>query len=384
MRFKHKPKFQFDWHDGCQFELLIDGPEFFPRMLTAINQATDFILLEIYLIESSNIATKFIDALIAAKQRGAKVSLILDDYGARGLSIADRHRLTAQHIEVVFFNPLNYRQFHHSLRRDHRKLLIVDGHTAFVGGAGITDDFALPQGPQQSWHDVMVQIRGPVISDWIQVFMSTWEKTQQNELTIHPFTPAVYEPGSLGRVVLSEGPLAHEINRSLIKRIRVAERLVWIVTPYFVASWKIRRQIKHAARRGVDVRLLLPGPISDHPWVSHASRAFYTRLLKNGVRIFEFQPRFAHAKIELCDSWVSIGSSNLDRWNQRWNMDANQEIDDSLFSATVQKMFKNDFLLSNEITLQAWLNRSWLQRAREWFWGRIVLLLDRIGRSYKR
>ena len=231
----------------------------------------------------------------------------------------------------------------------------------------------------------MVRIEGPVVEDWIGVFRDTWDKlTGKSPLNLPPYHTRYVHQGQLGRVTIAEGPYLQEINRSFIKRVRNAEHKVWLITPYFVASRKIRRALIRRAKAGVDVRLLLPGPVSDHPWVSHASRGFYAKLLRHGVRIFEYQPRFPHAKIELCDNWCSIGSSNLDRWNQRWNLDANQEIDDSDFAREVSQMFEQDFKQSQELNFQQWQARSRWQRLREWFSGRLVILLDWLGRGYRK
>src|SRR5690606_26145988 len=121
-------------------------------------------------------------------------------------------------------------------------------------------------------------------------------------------------------VVIARAGREVEVRRSFVRAVRAAGRRVWLATAYFVPSWKLRRALRRAAHRGVDVRLLLPGPITDHPGVRHAGRRLYSRLLRNGVHIFEYQPRFSHTKLMLCDDWVSTGSSNSDRWNLHWNL----------------------------------------------------------------
>ena len=146
----------------------------------------------------------------------------------------------------------------------------------------------------------------------------------------------------------------------------------------------MRRRLGRAARKGIDVRLLLAGERSDHPWVTHAARRHYSRLLRNGVRIFEYQPRFTHAKIVLCDEWVSIGSSNLDRWNQRWNLDANQGVKDKAFAQSVRAMFMTDFNHSKGIELTTWSQRSFWQHFFEWGLGYFVAALERISRYFPR
>jgi phosphatidylserine/phosphatidylglycerophosphate/cardiolipin synthase-like enzyme len=146
---------------------------------------------------------------------------------------------------------------------------------------------------------------------------------------------------------------------------------VWLATAYFIPSTKLRRALRRAASRGVDVRLLLPGPITDHPAVRYASRRFYARLLRYGVRIFEYQGRFMHTKVALADDWTTIGSSNVDRWNLRWNLEANQEIEDRGFAAQTLAMLQEDFTHCEEILYREWHRRSRLQRLREWLWGKV-------------
>ncbi|MDR9435984.1 MAG: phospholipase D-like domain-containing protein [Thiohalophilus sp.] len=384
MPLPYKQNNHFHWHTGCRFSLLVDGEQYFPTMLAAIDQAKYFILLELYLVESGHVTRHFIKALIRARQRGVVVYLLLDDYGCRFLEPLDREILLAQDIKLVFYNPFDYRRFYRSLRRDHRKLLLVDGVTGFTGGTGLSDAFAPPFVPQQAWHEVMVQIEGPVVADWEQVFSHTWQ-TVTGQLPDFPaYSKQQYSPGQSGRVALSAGLSLQEIKRAFIKQVRHASQRVWLTTPYFIPSLKIRRALIRRARAGVDVRLLLPGPLSDHPWVSHAARGFYHRLLRHGIRIFEYQPRFTHAKIGLCDDWCTIGSSNLDRWNQRWNLDGNQEIDAPDFAAQVAQLFETDFAQSREITLDDWLARSRVQRLQEWLAARLVMLIELVARRYRK
>jgi phosphatidylserine/phosphatidylglycerophosphate/cardiolipin synthase-like enzyme len=128
------------------------------------------------------------------------------------------------------------------------------------------------------------------------------------------------------------------------------------------------------------VRLLLPGPHTDHPAVRHAGRRFYRRLLDAGVRVYEYQPRFLHAKVALIDDWVAIGSSNLDRWNLRWNLEANQEIDAPDFAADTAALFAADFIDSIEYHAETWGRRAWLSRLAERFWGAVDRWVDRHAR----
>src|SRR5205807_4732262 len=183
--------------------------------------------------------------------------------------------------------------------------------------------------------------------------------------------------GALGRVALSEAWYRSELANAVAHRIAAASKRVWIMSAYFVPSRRFRRALRRAARRGVDVRLVVPGPLTDHPWVRQAARRFYGKLLRNGVKIFEYQPRMLHAKMILCDDWVSIGSSNLDRWSFRWNLEANQEIADADFANTAAAVFAGDFAASRALSRRYWRQRAWVDRLRETIAGVLDRELDR-------
>ncbi len=369
--------YQFPWRGGNHYQLLVDGEHFFPAMLDAMQKARSHVLLEFYLFESGLIADRFIVAMLEARARGVPVYLLLDDFGALKLVRRDRQRLLDGGVQLCFYNTLHYGQLRRNLFRDHRKLLLTDGQTAFIGGAGITDQFAaLPTQPHP-WHETMVRISGPCVADWQKVFEQNWNNWA-SPLALPAAQPRPQPGGTPGRVTLNS-PSRMEIKRSLLKRVRAAEQRIWISTAYFIPSFKLRRALRQAAERGSDVRLLLPGEQTDHPAVRHASRRYYNYLLSHGIRIYEYQPRFLHAKIILCDGWVSTGSSNIDRWNLRWSLEANQEIDDEHFSRQIEELFLADFLQSQEILPQEWRRRAWPHLLREWFWGKVELWLERLG-----
>ncbi|OGI52808.1 MAG: hypothetical protein A3E57_04440 [Candidatus Muproteobacteria bacterium RIFCSPHIGHO2_12_FULL_60_33] len=380
MNTKPLRKYLFPWRPGNRFELLVDGRRFFPRMLEAIEWARHHVLLEIYLFESGRVATRFIDAFVRAAGRGVVVKLLLDDFGALGLTRQDREKLTQGGVDLVFYNPLHFRKLLRNMFRDHRKLMVVDGEVAFVGGAGITDEFDLPAHPEQSWRETAVRAHGPVAADWRALFLRVWNRHASRPLDLPEPAPPAMADGMPGRVTITSALAIQEIKRSLYNRARHAEKRVWIATAYFVPSRKLRRVLEHAVRRGVDVRLLLPGAYTDHPAIRHAGRRFYSDLLRAGVRIFEYQPRFLHAKTVLCDDWTSIGSSNLDRWNLRWNLEANQEVDDAVFAQAARSMFEEDFQNSIECRYEDWRRRPWHARWRERLWGRVDMWLESLGR----
>lgn len=384
---KNRRKYQYPWRTNNKLSVLIDGNEYFSAMIQAIKNANVFIYLEVYLFESGNTATSFIDALIEANHRGVKVFLLLDDYGSKNLSIADKKRLTDKSIQLALYNPLTVFRLGRSLKRDHRKLLITDNKTAFIGGAGITDNFN-PKESRLYWHDVMLMIEGNIANDLTHSFHQIWQ--QQSSKIIDVATPFYTEKlqenskTDKARVLIGQGIEHNEINRSIVSKIRSSRNTVWLTSPYFISSWKIRRALRHAAKKGVDVRLIFPGPHSDHQWITHGIRRYYPKLLKANIRIYEYQPRFTHAKIILCDEWFTIGSSNLDRWNLYLNLDMNIEVYNKEAHLKIYTLFKLNFSISKLLTFDDWKSRSLIQRLKEWASGQLILFLGFISRTFRR
>ncbi|MFC3390069.1 phospholipase D-like domain-containing protein [Aidingimonas halophila] len=367
------------WRQGNRFTMLPEAKRFLPEMLQAVESARHWILVELYLMESGRLTDDIIAALGRACERGVRVLVLLDGFGALGLKDNDRERLVAQGVALRFFNPLAVRSFARNLSRDHRKLLVIDGELAFTGGFGAVDEFL------DAWYEVAVRIEGPVVSDWVALFARLWRSSltrgKGDRALVRGLMPASenYPKGDmLGRVVWGQGYRYQAIRYSLLRQVAYAQRRIWICTPYFVPTLRLRMRLVRAARRGVDVRLLLPGDRHDHPGVRYAGQRFYGRLLRAGVRIFEFQPTFIHAKFSVADDWSSIGSCNFDHWSLHWNLEANQEVQDPGFANEVVALFERNFRASREIEPNEWAARSRWRRLREWLFGILDDLLTRV------
>ncbi len=366
------------WRTGNRFHLIAVSEEFFARMLEAIDSACEYVLLEMYLVESGDLTDRFVAALAGAAARGLRVCVALDAFGSLGLATADRSRLTAAGVELRFYNALSWHKKLRNFQRDHRKLLLIDGRQAFVGGAGLTDEFAGLRGKGPPWRDQMVEIAGPVMIDWQRAFARTWQRCGGLlDVPAPPGEEAETSGGAAGRVVLSEAAARSVLARDVVQRIANARKRAWVMSAYFVPSRRFRKALRRTARRGVDVRLLVPGPRTDHPWVRDAARRFYGKLLRSRVRIFEYQPRVLHGKMTICDDWVSVGSSNLDRWSFKWNLEANQEIVDTGFADDAAEVFENDCRQSEELSWRRWPRRARLHRLRERIAGALDRWLDK-------
>jgi cardiolipin synthase A/B len=293
-----------------------------------------------------------------------QVRMILDAFGSRRLTEHDRRRLRSAGIQLAFYNAPRWSAPRRVFLRDHRKLLLIDGRVGFTGGAGITDYFSPDVSPNGYWQDCMVEMRGPVLTDWHLLFGTTWARCCRQPLDVAAQATTPLSPGESGRVVSSSGLGRKDILRSVLKRIRGAHGRVWIATAYFLPSLRLSRALGNAARRGLDVRLILTGPHTDAPSVQSVSRLLYRHLLASGVVIYEYQQRFLHCKLTLCDDWTSIGSSNLDRWGTLWNLEANQEIESPDFAQQAAAVCEQICARSVILRRPEDVNPSWIAYVR--------------------
>ncbi|MCY1390845.1 Major cardiolipin synthase ClsA [compost metagenome] len=378
----------FPWRAGNRFELLIDGPAFFPRMLTAIVRAEQQVDLELYLVEAGACADALVQALVQAAERGVQVRCLFDDYGALAFTLSLRQQLQEAGVELRLYNRVRWRHGLRNFYRDHRKLLLIDQQWAVTGGTGVTDQFWRPGEEVSEWHEVMVAMEGPLVADWQMLFdrqwranlrRSAWKPATHFGLSRLPRVPVTGH--GLGRVAYADARQHRDILQSLVRALNSGQQRIWLATPYFLPTWKVRRSLRRAAARGVDVRLLLTGPRTDHPSVRYAGHRYYPRLLRAGVQIFEYQPCFLHLKMVLIDDWVSIGSCNFDHWNLRFNLEANLEALDPPLTRAVAASFERDFALSHRIDLEGWHTRPFWRRVQQRVWGwldrLVVNLLDR-------
>ncbi|HBO95969.1 MAG: cardiolipin synthase B [Pseudomonadales bacterium] len=377
------------WRTDNHYQLLVDGDQFYPRIIDALSNARSAIDIEMYLFESGAMADRFIDALIAAKERGVYVRVLLDHIGSHNLRHNDRERLRSAGADLRFFNRVKRSKRLRNFSRDHRKIVLVDCQVAFTGGAGVTDDFSAEHRGHRAWHDAMVEIRGQLVHDWQLLFERSWqhydsihdeELRAKLRLTFHSDNSAPLMNRTLpqGRVVASRGLGNKPIIGSLISEVNKSSSRAWLCTAYFYPSRKLVKALRKAAQRGVDVRIILPGDNTDHPSVRYAGRTWYRILLEYGVRIFEYQPRFLHLKAAVVDDWLTVGSCNFDRWNLHWNLEANLEALDPGLNETIHQLLEKDLESCTEIALSRWKARSWHEKIRERFWKWVAMFLARL------
>ena len=364
---------------GNKVVLLQDGPATFQAMFSAIRGARDHINLETYIIEDDEVGRKFADALIEKQARGVQVALIYDSVGSMNTPKAFFRRLTDSGVKVVEFNainPLLAKKGWELNQRDHRKQLIIDGRTAFLGGINISSVYSggsfshgskrRPDG-SPPWRDTHLQVEGPVVAEFQKLFLATWEKQKGEALAPRKLFPP---PATRGKEVVraigsSPDEPYSQIYATLISAIGAAETSVQLTNAYFVPDPQLLAALMDAARRGVDVKLILPSA-TDFWLVFHAGRSFYADLLRGGVKIHERHGALLHSKTALIDGvWSTIGSTNLDWRSFLHNDEVNAVVLGQEFGAQMQAMFDADLQASNAITLEAWEQRPLGDRIKE-------------------
>ena len=369
---------------GNKVTLLQDGAQTYAAMFAAIRQARDHINLETYIIDDDEIGRQFADLLLEQQRKGIQVNVIYDSFGALNTPREFFGRLIEGGIAVLEFNPLNPLMVKKGWQvdhRDHRKLLVVDGKVAFIGGINISSVYssgsipgrgAGPARPQAGspvpWRDTDLQIEGPVVAELQKLFMETWEKQRGKPLAAKDYFPKLKEQGK--DIVRAIGSTPDDpyslIYLTLISAIGNAEKHVYLTQAYFVPDPQLLQALVDAAKRGVDVKLILPSH-SDSDIVFHAGRSHYSALLKAGVKVYERRGQLLHSKTVLIDGvWSCVGSTNLDWRSFLDNDEINAVVLGRDFARQMQTMFTRDIDASEAIDLEQWGNRPTLLRIKEW------------------
>jgi len=366
---------------GNQVRLLQDGPTTYQAMFAAILAAQDHINMETYILDDDEVGQRFAQALIAKRAQGVQVNLIRDSVGTLDTPAVFFQQLTDSGIQILEFNPINpliSRKEWTLNQRDHRKLLIVDGRTAFLGGINISSVYSGGSFSQRSrhrpdggvaWRDTDLQLQGPVVAELQKLFIATWESQKGEPLPAKNYFPPPEQAGP--HVVRAIGSSPDDpfslIYATLLSAISSAEVSVNITNAYFAPDPQLLDALEAAARRGVDVNLILPSQ-TDSWLVFHAGRNYYDRLLRAGVKIHERQGVILHSKTALIDGvWATVGSTNLDWRSFLHNYELNAVVLGPEFGKQVQTMFDRDLTASETITLEQWRRRPLDLRFKEWF-----------------
>lgn len=405
-------------------ELLRNGAEAYPAWLEAIASAQDEILLEIYWFESDRTGWRFANALIERARAGCDVFVLYDAIGSLGTDRAMFAAIEAAGGKVLEFHPVapwrkRFRLDRVTLR-DHRKLLVVDATVGFTGGMNICDKNAPREEGGEGWRDDAVKVTGPAVLEMRALFFDTWLRlggpaprrgaavvrrarkalvaaARQQAASLPPpalsdshspvrWRERLYRAARISRpgTEITKSPVAtmdvmprirvlghdawgarRSIRNMYLRHIRNAREKILIRNSYFVPDNRVRRALERAARRGVEVRVIVPAR-SDVPAVAYAGRALYASLMRAGVHIHEWLDGMMHAKTAVIDDWATVGSYNLDYRSLRYNLEINVAVRDPSFAAQVEQSFRADLAHCREIDPVAWARRPFLQKVLEW------------------
>jgi cardiolipin synthase len=364
---------------GNKVSLLADGQATYAAMFKIIENAKDHINLESYIIEDDETGRQFADLLLKKQREGVQVHIIYDSLGSVLTPDAFFQRLRDEGIQVVAFNPLNPLEGERKwglTHRDHRKILLVDGKVAIIGGVNISKVYSSTPFKRKKndkapihWRDTDIQIEGPAVAELQKLFLDTWMAQREAKPALRDYFPELQEGGdALVRVI---GSTPGETNRVpfivYVSAISFAEKSIHLTNSYFFPDDQIVKALTAAARRGVDVKIILPG-ITDSLLALHAQRHYYSGLLQAGVQLYEHNNSLLHAKTAVIDQvWSTVGSTNMDYLSLLNNNEVNAIVLSKEFAGEMEKMFARDLANSEEIQWEEWKKRPLLPRTREWF-----------------
>jgi cardiolipin synthase len=358
--------------DGDSYIVYTNGPDSFAAMLKAIDTARHRISFETYIFDVGRVAELFTAAFERAAGRGVEVRLVLDSVGAKTMEAGLISRLERAGCKIGWFNEISrYYMLEEVNYRTHRKALVIDGDVAFVGGIGIADHWASATDGYAMWRDTQVEVRGPAAVHVEAAFNENWIETGgvvAPDLLPHDAAPM----GQARSIVVWSSPQGGENEMKLLYLLAIAaaRRTLDIQSPYLITDETTNWSLEQARRRGVRVRLLVEGEVTDAKPVKFAGRAGYEWLMERGAEVFEYQPAMMHTKAMVVDGILSIvGSANFDNRSLELNDELNIAVFDAPLAARLTRDFEQDLKRSTRLDLDAWRARPIHIRAREQVWS---------------
>jgi cardiolipin synthase len=352
---------------GNRVEVFFRGMDAFAAMHEAVLAAEREILLESYIFKDDRTGRLFLEETAAAAARGVRVCVVADALGSFETKAEFWREMERRGIELFLFHPL-FSHLWYQPFRDHRKILVVDRRTAFTGGMNIGEEYGSPSSsPGTAWRDTHVQVTGPAAWEMAVVFSEGWTHAGGAPLEFEPLSAEEAEAPGARVLVLDSRPKRGQAESAsvLAAVVAAARRRVWITNAYFAPGHRAIGILGDAVRRGVDVRLLLPGK-TDVQVVRHAGHGYYNALLGHGVRIFEYQPSILHAKSLVADGYISIvGSTNLDFRSFLFNSECNLVILDEATAQPMERVFLEDLENSIEVSPEEWKSRPLSHRVSD-------------------
>ncbi|MBR2513841.1 MAG: cardiolipin synthase B [Halomonas sp.] len=353
---------------GNRIEPLQDGEAIYAAMLEGIAAAETSITFETFEFWGEKATEPFVDALIAAAERGVAVHALIDYVGSSSAAVNKFERMEEAGVEVIRWRKPSWYELAHFNHRTHRKLLMVDGRTGFIGGANITDNW-LPDDDGLAYRDHHFRVEGPVVANMQAAFVDTWLDASGRLLLGDAYFPELEIQGELDAQMVTSTPSEgrHRMRMMLMVAIATAEQRITLGSAYFYPDDEFLEALVDARERGVEVNILVPGDSIDKGFVRHASVNRWRPMLEAGVNIHEYQPSMYHAKlISIDDRWASIGSTNLDNRSFRINKEGNLNIYDEDFARYIRELIEDDIRQAEHYDLDRWHERPWRKRLAGW------------------
>lgn len=353
---------------GNRIDELLNGDRIFPAMLEAVRSARHTITLETYVYWSGSIGREFADALAEQARAGVRVHVLLDWVGGQ-LDDSLLEQMQVAGVQVRRYNPPRWYNLHRMNNRTHRKLMVVDGTVGFIGGVGIADAWRGDAQDARHWRDTHYRASGPVVGQIQSAFIDNW--LQATGVVLHGahYLPETRSSGDSSAHVFTSAPGggAESMQLMYLMSITAAARSIDLAASYFVPDDVAVNSLVAAVRRGVRVRIILPGPHMDVELVRRASRAEWGKLLVAGAELHEYQPTMFHCKVMVVDGrWVSVGSTNFDNRSFSINDEANMNVYDARFAQRQTEIFEQDLRRSRRVTLSEWQARPWTDKSLDY------------------
>lgn len=351
------------------FEVLTNGKNFYPAELAAIRAARRSVNLEAYIFQKSKIGQLYMDALTERARAGVQVNVLLDAFGSAGITRAYFRPLLEAGGKLCWYNTPSWHSFTQMDHRTHRELLIVDGLVGFIGGAGIGDHWYTGIHGHAPWRDTMMRVEGDPVANLQATFAENWLEANGELLIGNAYFPELTCPEKTSALVINSTPSSGGSTRARVLfqlLLASARHSISITTPYFLPDKGLMNELCLAVKRGVQVRILVPGKRSDHFLTRSTSRGGYGPLLKAGASIYEYEPAMMHAKILRIDHvWSVVGSTNFDNRSFGINDEVNLAVCNRPLAARLKSDFETDLEQSTKVTLEAWKSRPIHERITE-------------------
>lgn len=354
---------------GNEAELLINGDRIFPAFLETIESAQRTLNVQTYVYWRGDIAAEIAGAICARAKAGVRCNVILDALGAAQMKRSLVHDMRDAGVRVILFRPPKPYAMKRLANRTHRRVLVADGRVGMTGGVGIAAEWTGDAQDSDHWRDTHVRVRGPVVRSMQGAFAENWLEATGEVLAGDEYLPELESLGDDGRMqFVRSSAQVGDTNAEALYYLAIAsaQRSIELTAAYFVPRPAFTDALAAAAERGVDVRILVPGPHIDKGFVRVAGRAAYDQLLEAGVRMYEFQPTMLHAKTVCIDGiWSSVGTINFDNRSFQLHDEVTLCVWDKEFAGALSKAFAADLERSDEITSKRWSDRPLRQRAVE-------------------